>query len=384
MGGSFLGSSVLAGGGMAATLAAREHSKHMEFLWQYGLFLAKTATVLVAVLLVLARIAGLVMQRRGGERAQLQVVRLNRQYQRLVRTLQRQVLPAKQFDALLKADAAAEKARRKGPASDPTKAHEPLRHRVFVLDFKGDMRASQTAALRVEVSAVLGAAHPGDSVLVRLESPGGVVHGYGLAAAQMERLRDAGLHVTAAVDMVAASGGYMMAAVANHIIAAPFAVVGSIGVVAQIPNFYKWLQRREVDVELVTAGRHKRTLTMFGENTEEGREQMKSELQEVHELFQAVVAKYRPQLDMAEVASGRAWYGASARTLGLVDALETSDAWLARAMADSDVYALRWRQGHGIGARLSGWVARTAARSIDLGVERAWRRAQAAEVPKHR
>ncbi len=356
----------------------------MEFVWQYGLFFAKTATVLAAVLVVMARIASLVMQRRGGERAQLQVVRLNRQYQRLVRTLQRQLLSDKQLQALHKADAAAEKARRKEPAKDPTKKGEPARHRVFVLDFKGDMRASQTAALRMEVSAVLGAAHPGDAVLLRLESPGGVVHGYGFAAAQVERLRDAGLQVTAAVDQVAASGGYMMAAVAHHIIAAPFAVVGSIGVVAQIPNFYKWLQRREVDVELVTAGRHKRTLTLFGENTPEGRAQMQQELQEVHELFQAVVTKHRPKLDMAEVASGRAWYGASALKLGLVDALETSDAWLARAMADSDVYALRWHHDHGLGSRLSGWVARTAARAVELGVEKAWRRTAATQLPEHR
>lgn len=356
----------------------------MDFLWQYGLFFAKTATIVVAVLLVVARIAGLVMHRRGGEAAQLQVVRLNRQYQRLVRTVQRQVLPAKQMEALLKADAAEAKARRKPPAKDPTKEVALARHRVFVLEFKGDMRASQTAALRVEVSAVLGAAHPGDAVLVRLESPGGVVHGYGLAAAQLERLRDAGLQITVAVDQVAASGGYMMAAVAHRIIAAPFAVVGSIGVVAQIPNFYKWLQRREVDVELVTAGRHKRTLTLFGENTPEGREQMHQELQEIHQLFQDVVAKFRPKLDMAEVASGRAWYGSSALALGLVDALETSDAWLARAMADSDVYALRWSQGRGIGSRLSGWAAHTAARAIDLGLQRAWRRASAADLPVHR
>ena len=356
----------------------------MEFLWQYGLFFAKTATILVAALLVIGRIAGLVLQRREGDRAQLRVVRLNRQYQRLVRTIQRQVLPAKQVQALLKADAAEAKARRKLPAKDPTKEPSLARHRVFVLDFKGDTRASQTAALRIEVSAVLGAAHPGDSVLLRLESPGGVVHGYGLAAAQLERLRDAGLQTTVAVDLVAASGGYLMAAVAHRIIAAPFAVVGSIGVVAQIPNMYKWLRRREVDVELVTAGRHKRTLTLFGENTPEGREQLQRELEEVHQLFQSIVGKYRPQLDLAEVATGRAWYGSTALALGLVDGLETSDAWLERAMADSDVYAVRWSQGQGLGSRLSGWAARTAALAIDRGWERVWRRTAATELPVHR
>lgn len=339
----------------------------MDYLWQYLLFFAKVATVLLAVLVVLARVAGLAMQRRGQREPALEVVRLNGQRRKLVRAVQRQLLGTKAFDALVKADAAADKARLKA-------APDAAKPRLFVLDFKGDLRASQTEALRHEVTAVVGAARPGDQVLLRLESPGGVVHGYGFAAAQLERLRDAGLQLTVAIDQIAASGGYMMAAVAHRIVAAPFAVVGSIGVVAQIPNIYRWLQKRDIDVELVTAGRHKRSLTVIGPNSDEGRAQLQRELAEIHALFKAVVARFRPQLDLAEVADGRSWYGSAALELQLVDALETSDAWLGRMLEDHDGFALRWRAGRGVGARLSTWTARTLARATQAALQRGWRR----------
>jgi serine protease SohB len=139
-----------------------------------------------------------------------------------------------------------------------------------VLDFKGSMDAHEVGALREEITAVLTLVKPEDQVVLRLESPGGVVHGYGLAASQLQRLRDKQVPLTVAVDKVAASGGYMMACVADKIVAAPFSIIGSIGVVAQIPNFNRFLKSKEIDIELHTAGQFKRTLTLLGENTEEG------------------------------------------------------------------------------------------------------------------
>ena len=130
--------------------------------------------------------------------------------------------------------------------------------------------------------------------MVRLESGGGLVHGYGLAAAQLVRLKDAGLTLTVCVDKVAASGGYMMACVADKVVAAPFAVIGSIGVVSQLPNFHKWLKNHDVDYEMFTAGDYKRTVTVFGENDAEDRAKYQEELEQTHALFKHFVNTYRP------------------------------------------------------------------------------------------
>ena len=217
--------------------------------------------------------------------------------------------------------------------------------RVFVLDFRGDMQASAVDTLREEITLVLSMARAGrDAVVIRLESPGGLVHGYGLAAAQVARLREAGFHVTICVDKVAASGGYMMACIAQQIITAPFAVVGSIGVVAQMPNFHKLLQHLKVDFDVYTAGQYKRTVTMFGENSEDGKAKFEEELQQTHALFKHFVEKYRPQLNVEQVATGEHWYGEDAVKLKLVDQLQTSDAYLLSLLPTHDVYVLQSRQ----------------------------------------
>lgn len=191
-----------------------------------------------------------------------------------------------------------------------------------------------------------------DRVVVRLESPGGMVHGYGLAAAQLVRLRDAGFNLTICVDKVAASGGYMMACIANQIIAAPFAVVGSIGVVAQVPNFNRLLKEHNIDFELYTAGQYKRTVTMFGENTAEGKAKFEEELQQTHVLFKHFVEKYRPQLNVEKVATGEHWYGKDALDLNLVDQLQTSDAYLLNLLTDHDVYVISTRKKPTLGEKL--------------------------------
>lgn len=225
--------------------------------------------------------------------------------------------------------------------------------KIYVLDFKGDVQASAVDTIREEITLILATAKAGhDRVVVRLESPGGMVHGYGLAAAQLVRLRDAGFNVTICVDKVAASGGYMMACIANEIISAPFAVVGSIGVVAQVPNFNRLLRQHNVDFELYTAGEYKRTVTMFGENTPEGKAKFEEELQQTHSLFKHFVEKYRPQLDVAQVATGEHWYGEDARELNLVDKLQTSDEYLLSLLPKHDVYVINTRKRPTFGEKL--------------------------------
>ncbi|WP_192956012.1 protease SohB [Acinetobacter baumannii] len=225
--------------------------------------------------------------------------------------------------------------------------------KIFVLDFKGDIQASAVENLREEITLILATAKAGrDRVVVRLESPGGMVHGYGLAAAQLVRLRDAGFHLTICVDKVAASGGYMMACIANEIISAPFVVVGSIGVVAQVPNFNRLLKEHNVDFELYTAGQYKRTVTMFGENTPEGKAKFEEELQQTHVLFKHFVEKYRPQLNVDKVATGEHWYGQDALDLNLVDKLQTSDEYLLALLPQHDVYVINTRKKATLGEKL--------------------------------
>ncbi|WP_372843374.1 protease SohB [Psychrobacter sp.] len=224
------------------------------------------------------------------------------------------------------------------------KKNSDSKQQVFVLDFDGDIKATAVKHLREEISTLISTANKGDEVVVRLESGGGLVHGYGLAAAQLARLKDAGLKLTVCVDKVAASGGYMMACVADNIVAAPFAIIGSIGVVSQLPNFHKWLKNHDVDYEMFTAGDYKRTVTVFGENDDEDRAKYQEELEQTHELFKHFVNRYRGMLDVDKVATGEHWYGEDALHLNLVDKLQTSDSYLLERMEHNEVYALQSRQ----------------------------------------
>ena len=225
--------------------------------------------------------------------------------------------------------------------------------KIYVLDFKGDTAASAVEQLREEITLILATAKAGrDRVVVRLESPGGMVHGYGLAAAQLVRLRDAGFHLTICVDKVAASGGYMMACIGSEIVSAPFAILGSIGVVAQVPNFNRLLKEKNIDFEMYTAGQYKRTVTMFGENTEEGKAKFEEELQQTHVLFKHFVEKYRPQLNVEKVATGEHWYGQDALDLNLVDKLQTSDEYLLSLLPQHDIYVIQTRKKPTLGEKL--------------------------------
>ena len=233
------------------------------------------------------------------------------------------------------------------------RARKKNNQKIYVLDFKGDTAASAVEQLREEITLILATAKAGrDRVVVRLESPGGMVHGYGLAAAQLVRLRDAGFHLTICVDKVAASGGYMMACIGSEIVSAPFAILGSIGVVAQVPNFNRLLKEKNIDFEMYTAGQYKRTVTMFGENTEEGKAKFEEELQQTHVLFKHFVEKYRPQLNVEKVATGEHWYGQDALELNLIDKLETSDEYLLSLLPQHDIYVIQTRKKPTLGEKL--------------------------------
>ncbi len=303
-----------------------------EALLEYFLFLAKTVTLVAA----LAFLAGVFvnLSRRSREAEGLKVTHLNMRLRQAADGLRMALLPK-----------AARKKLAKQRRQEAKTAGEQRRRRVYVLDFRGDIRASATASLREEVSAVLGVAEQGDEVLLRLENAGGLVHEHGLAASQLARIRERGIPLTVAVDKVAASGGYLMACVADRILAAPFAIVGSIGVLAQVPNFRRMLDERGVTVEQVKAGRYKRTVSMFGEVTDEDRDKLREELEDVHALFQEMVARYRPALDLERAATGEYWYGSRALELGLVDELGTSDDWLLKLVEDADAWKVEWR-GH--------------------------------------
>ena len=381
----------------------------MDHLYQYLVFLAEAATIVVAVLIVLSALASFGARRRQAPPGVLEVVRFNDYLDSLRHGLEQAMLTpgqyrkaarreakaqAKQAKQEAKRAAQAAKRRQPAPAAAPeqdageaggasdepvagedegaaavetgaaegeaagrdeaaaeaeqadasAKADAGRKSRVYALTFEGDMDASKVSFLRHEINAVLTKAEAEDEVVVRVKSFGGRVHGYGLAASQLQRVRERGLKLVVAVDQVAASGGYLMAAVANRVIAAPFAVVGSIGVVAEIPNIHRLLKKHDVDVEVITAGRYKRTLTVLGENTEEGRRKFTEEMEDLHSLFQEFVTDKRPGVDLRKVATGEAWYGRRAIELNLVDAIMTSDEYLMQRCRDADVFEVRWME----------------------------------------
>lgn len=316
----------------------------LEFFYEYGLFIAKAATLVAAVLIVIAASAQ-IAQRRRDDGGHIEVTKLNEQLEENSLTLRESVLEPAVFKQQQKAERKREKAEAKALAKRIKKGEDvEAEHskRVYVLDFDGDIKASEVEALREEITTVLAVATDKDEVMVRLESGGGMVHSYGLAASQLQRVRDQGVPLVVCVDRVAASGGYMMACIADRLLAAPFAVLGSIGVVAQMPNFHRLLKKNDIDFELLTAGEYKRTLTMFGENTDKGRQKFIEDLEDIHELFKSFVAEHRPQLDLKTVANGDVWFGRRALEQALIDEISTSDEYLVKACRDAEVYRVRY------------------------------------------
>ena len=309
----------------------------MHMLAEYALFSAKILTTIVAILLLFLGILGIAARGKEKTKGKLEVKKLNDKYKQMRETLNNAILHKHQLKALMKTLKSAEKA-----AEKAIKGDDKVRKKIFVIRFKGDIKASATNALCDEVTALLTVASKDDEVVACIESPGGVVHGYGLAASQLKRIRDVEIPLTVCVDKIAASGGYMIACVANTILAAPFAIVGSIGVIAQLPNFHKLLQKKDIDYEQIMAGEYKRTLTMFGENTDKGREKFQEEVNDTHELFKAFIAENRPKLNIDKVATGEHWYGSHALELKLIDKLITSDDYLLSKSDDADIFEVKY------------------------------------------
>ena len=316
----------------------------VEFLAEYGLFLAKTVTIVIAIIIIMATAVANTMKQRVEDKGSIIITHLNKE----INDLKDEIVKAVEDEHTLKKVHKEEKKKAKKEKKAKKKSlgkEGDAKKRIFVLNFDGDPKASQVDELRKAITAVLTMAKPEkDEVMLRLESPGGMVHAYGLAASQLQRIRSREIPLTICVDKVAASGGYMMACVANKLIAAPFAYIGSIGVLVQMPNFNRLLKDKHVDYEMVTAGEYKRTLTMFGENTEKGREKMEEDIQEVHSLFKDFVKTSRPDMDIDKLATGETWLGSRARELGLVDETGTSDEYIVAACDNAEVFQVAYEK----------------------------------------
>lgn len=339
----------------------------MEFLFEYGLFLLKVVTVVAGIVVVIGVAAA--TSRRSSHQEGLEVENLNRKYQSLASELKQAVMSKSDWKAEAKAQKAGDKADAKRKENRP---------RAYVVDFKGDLKASAVRSLREEISAILDVATEQDQVVLRLENYGGVVHEHGLAASQLVRIRDRKIPLVVCVDKVAASGGYLMASVATRIVAAPFAILGSIGVIAQLPNFNRFMDSHGVDFEQITAGDYKRNVTMFGKNTDEDRAKLKEELEDVHSLFKAAVGEHRPNLDLDKVATGEHWYGTRAVELGLADELKTSDELLANLAGEWDMYRVVYKIKQPLQKRLMA--------NVDSALEKleasGWRRRIESRLPR--
>ncbi len=358
----------------------------MEFLSEYGLFLAKTITFVIAIAVIILLVVSAGMKNHGGDQGHLEITKINEKFEDLTNIVKSMVLPEEELklaekeqkkrdkeekkknkaEAKAKARAKDKKSGDDVNANDDSEAAktDKTRKRVYVVDFDGDIKASATEALREIVTAILTIGSERDEVVVRLESSGGMVHSYGLAASQLRRITSNNIPLTVCVDKVAASGGYMMACVAHKIVCAPFAIIGSIGVVAQLPNFHRLLKKHDVDFEMVTAGKYKRTLTMFGENTDEGREKFVEELEDTHELFKDFITDNRDKVDVEDVATGEIWFGTRAIEKNLVDAIETSDQYLYNLKDDADIFELTFTHKKSIAEKIGLSVERAADRSI--------------------
>ena len=313
----------------------------MEILIEYGLFVLKAFTIII---LIFIPVFFLVFSMRQPSEANesLKIKNLTKRYQSMANSLKVLTMNKEEKKKL-------KKSLKKEKKTNTKTKKKP----VYVLNFQGDIEASNVENLKEEISAILQSETKCEEIVLNLESAGGTVIGYGLAAAQLKRIRDAGIKLTACVDKVAASGGYMMACVANKIVSAPFAVIGSIGVVAAIPNFSKILKKLDVDYELHTAGEFKRTITTFGETTDEGRDKFKKDLQEIHDLFKEHVSQFRPGLDISKVATGEIWEGTKALEVGLVDEISTSDEYLMKFSKKHEVYEIKFETKKKIQDKLS-------------------------------
>lgn len=317
---------------------------NMGFWASYSLFLIKSITIVIAILLLITGILALIQKGKSSGKNKLEIKKINEKFNEYKHQLHETVLNKDELKKISKDEKAVEKTEKKSKTT---------KKKLYLINFIGDMRASAVNSLREEISAILTVATPNDEVVLCLESPGGIVSSYGFAAAQLTRLRQKNIPLTVIVDKVAASGGYMMAVVANKIIAAPFAIIGSVGVVAQIPNFHRLLNKNHIDFELITAGEYKRTLTMFGENTEKGREKMQEDIEKILYYFKDFIAQNRPSVNVQQIATGEIWLASEALTMNLIDRLDTSDDYILTASKDCDIYQVCYTQKKSLAEKFS-------------------------------
>lgn len=319
----------------------------MTPLESIGIFAAETFLIVFAIIAVVVVIA-IIISKASDQKSEIEIELLHNKYKNFGNLLKEYTLSKTEKKELRK------KLKEESKENeDKSRSHEK---KIFLIDFEGDVKASAVENLREEITATLTAATPEDEVIVRIESPGGIVHGYGLAASQLMRVREKNIPLTVCVDKVAASGGYLMSVTANKILAAPFAIVGSIGVVAQVPNLHRLLKKHDVDVKEYTAGEFKRTVSLLGEITPKGEEKFKQQLEDTHVLFKGFVQKFRPQLNLAEVATGEYWYGEQAITMGLVDELRTSDDYLMTLAEKHQIIKIKYEQHESLGDKISGMI----------------------------
>ncbi|MGH1538032.1 MAG: protease SohB [Gammaproteobacteria bacterium] len=321
----------------------------IELFAEYGLFLAKTITILVFIFLLILIIFS--FSKKAKDNDHFEISNLNKKYKNMADSLRFSLLPKKELKKALK--------KNKKQRKQEKKASESNKKRIFVLNFLGNIKATAVKHLRKEITAILSVANNNDEVVVCLENAGGLVHEHGFASSQLLRIKQKGIPLTIAIDKVAASGGYMMACVADKIIAAPFAIVGSIGVIAQLPNFNRLLDKHGVDFELMKAGELKRTVTMFGKNTDEDRAHFNEQLEDTHNLFKEFVKENRPTLEMDKVATGEHWLATRGIELKLVDELLTSDDYLLQASENADIYEITYSIPKTISERLATSVQMT-------------------------
>ena len=312
---------------------------NMEQLIEFGLFAGKAIIIMLVALIIMITMAVLIAKSKHGEK--VEITHINKKFEKFALALKSACFNKKMLKAELKN---LKKKSKKKPAD---------KKNMYLIDFDGDIKADQVEALRDEITTVLQVAQNGDEVILNLESPGGMVHTYGLAAAQLERIKNKNLKLTVCVDKVAASGGYLMACVADKIIASPFAIVGSIGVLAQVPNLHKFLKKHDVDYKEYTAGEYKRTITMFGEITDKKQEKFLEQIQETHNLFKNFVSKNREKLDLEKVATGEYWYGQQAIELGLIDEIKTSDEYLLENIEKAEIYQVKIEEKKKLNEKLS-------------------------------
>lgn len=329
------------------------HSMWKDILLNYGIFLLELLTIfgVVAVIVMI-----ILESKKHPENGTIVLTDFSEKYKEEKESLEAFFLSGEELKQKEKAEKkeakAKAKAEKKRIKEGEKKSDEEKKPRLFVLDFNGDVHAHAVSALRREITAVLSIAKPEDEVLLKLESPGGVVHGYGLAASQLQRLRERNIPLTVAVDKIAASGGYMMACVANKIVSAPFAIIGSVGVVAEVPNIHRLLKKHDVDVDVMTAGEFKRTVTFMGENTEKGKQKFQQELEETHQLFKQFVRENRPQLDIEKIATGEHWFGKQALELNLIDEISTSDDLLVKAVENKEIIEIKYKEKKNLTKRI--------------------------------